>query len=88
MTKCVPVRDMKNTAEFSALVERERDVTVTKNGYELMHCLSDEQYRLIQDEVARAKLLSRIMLAEQELDTGSYSDYEEFASSLRDKYDL
>lgn len=88
MAKCVPVRDMKNTAEFSALVERERDVTVTKNGYELMHCLSDEQYRLIQDEVARAKLLSRIMLAEQELDTGSYSDYEEFASSLRDKYGL
>lgn len=88
MAKCVPVRDMKNTAEFSALVERERDVTVTKNGYELMHCLSDEQYRLIQDEVARAKLLSRIMLAEQELDTGSYSDYKEFASSLRDKYGL
>ena len=57
MAKCVPVRDIKNTAEFSALVERERDVTVTKNGYELMHCLSDEQYRLIQDEVARAKLL-------------------------------
>lgn len=88
MTKCVPVRDMKNTAEFSALVERERDVTVTRNGYELMHCLSDEQYRLIQDEVARAKLLSRIMLAEQELDASAYSDYEEFASSLRDKYGL
>ena len=88
MAKCVPVRDMKNTAEFSALVEREHDVTVTKNGYELMHCLSDEQYRLIQDEVARAKLLSRIMLAEQELDAGAYSDYEEFASSLRGKYGL
>lgn len=88
MPKCVPVRDMKNTAEFSALVEQERDVTVTKNGYDLMHCLSDEQYKLIQEEVARAKLLSRIMLAEQELEAGAYTDYNEFSSSLRAKYGL
>ena len=29
MSVCVPVRSMKNTAEFAELVERERDVTVT-----------------------------------------------------------
>ena len=43
MSVCVPVRSMKNTAEFAELVERERDVTVTKNGCEIFHCLSDEQ---------------------------------------------
>ena len=36
MPICVPVRDMKDTATFTALVESERDVTVTKNGYEAM----------------------------------------------------
>ena len=35
MSVCVPVRSMKNTAEFAELVERERDVTVTKNGCEI-----------------------------------------------------
>lgn len=37
MPTAVPVRDMKDTAAFSALVERERDVTVTRNGYEAFH---------------------------------------------------
>ncbi len=32
MAVCVPVRDMKSTAEFTSLVDRERDVTVTRNG--------------------------------------------------------
>ena len=61
MSVCVPVRSMKNTAEFAELVERERDVTVTKNGCEVFHCLSEEQYRAMQDEVVRARLLSHIM---------------------------
>ena len=42
MPTCVPVRDMKDTAAFTALVESERDVTVTKNGYEAMHCISSD----------------------------------------------
>ena len=66
MSVCVPVRSMKNTAEFAELVERERDVTVTKNGCEIFHCLSDEQYRAMRDEMARARLLSRAMRSEQE----------------------
>lgn len=88
MAVCVPVRDMKDTAEFTALVERERDVTVTKNGYDAFHCLSDAQYRLVQDEVAKAQLLSRMMLAEREFETGSYGDFSEFASSVRREYGL
>ena len=49
MSVCVPVRDMKDTAAFTTLVESERDVTVTKNGYEAMHCISSDQYRLMQE---------------------------------------
>lgn len=88
MPICVPVRDMKDTATFTALVESERDVTVTKNGYEAMHCISSDQYRLMQDEIAKAKLLSRMMLAEDEISQGDYSDYDSFATAIRDKYDL
>lgn len=88
MTKCVPIRDLKNTSDFAALVEKERDVTVTKNGYDTMHCLSNEEYRLIREEVAKSQLLSRMLLAERELETGAFSDYDEFAASLRETYGL
>ncbi len=88
MPICVPVRDMKDTAAFAALVDSERNVTVTNNGRVVMHCISSDQYRVIQDEIARAKLLSRTMLAEDEISQGDYSDYESFAASIRDKYDL
>ena len=88
MTICVPVRDMKDTATFTSLVENQREVTVTKNGYDAIHCLSKEQYQLVQDKVAKAELLSRIMLAEKEFENGDYEDYDSFASSIRDKYGL
>lgn len=88
MSICVPVRDMKNTAEFAALVEHEREVTVTKNGYTAMHCLSDQEYRLQQEEVAKARLFSRILLAENEIAEGPYSDFSEFESGIRDEYAL
>ena len=88
MPVCVPVRSMKNTAEFAELVERERDVTVTKNGCEIFHCLSDEQYRAMRDEMARARLLSRAMRSEQELEAGAYCDYDDFVVGVREEYGL
>lgn len=53
-----------------------------------MHCISSDQYRLMQEEIAKAKLLSRMMLAEDEISQGDYSDYDSFATAMRDKYDL
>lgn len=88
MSVCVPVRDMKDTGAFSELVQKEGDVTVTKNGYDALHCLSNDQYKLLQEEVAKAKLLSRIMLAEAEIAEGKYEPYDEFASTIRREYEL
>lgn len=88
MTVCVPVRDMKDTAAFTQLVEDEREVTVTKNGYEAVHCLSNDEYRLMRDEVAKARLLSRMMLAQDEEGRGDYIPYDEFAASVREAYGL
>ncbi len=88
MPTCVPVRDMKNTADFVSLVERESDVTVTKNGYSVVHCLSEQEYRLLQEERAKARLLSRMMLAEEELVSGEAEDFDDFTASIRTEYGL
>ena len=88
MAICVPVRDMKDTAAFTALVDREREVTVTKNGYDAIHCMSDDCYRIMQEEVAKSRLLSRMMLAEAELSAGQYEDFDAFAASVRDAHGL
>ncbi len=88
MTTCVPVRDMKSTADFVNLVEREGSVTVTKNGYSAIHCLSDSEYKLLQEEQAKARLLSRMILAEREIAAGDAVDYDEFAVTLRAEYGL
>lgn len=88
MPVCVPVRDLKNTADFVGLVERESDVTVTRNGYGVMHCLSEQEYRLLQEERAKARLLSRMMLAEEELASGQAVDFDDFSASIRAEYGL
>ena len=88
MTTCVPVRDMKSTADFVSLVEREGSVTVTKNGYSAIHCLSDPEYKLLQEEQAKARLLSRMLLAEREIAAGDAVDYDEFAAALKAEYGL
>ena len=88
MPVCVPVRNMKDTASFASLVERERDVTVTRNGYSTMHCLSNEEYEAQREEVAKAKLLPRIMLAETEIAAGDYEDFSAFSASIRQRYGL
>lgn len=88
MSVCVPVRDLKNTADFVNLVQRENVVTVTKNGYNVVHCLSEREYRLLQEECAKARLLSRMMLAEEELASGRTVDFDDFSASIRAEYGL
>ena len=88
MTVTVPVRDMKDTSAFADLVERERNVTVTKNGYDVFHCLSSNEWAIQRDEIAKAKLLSRILLAEREIETGDYDDYDAFVAEVRAEYGL
>lgn len=88
MPACVPVRDLKDTAAFASLVDEKREVTVTKNGYEAFHCLSNDQYQAMQQEIAKSKLLSRIMLAEDEIARGAGRDFDEFEASIKAKYGL
>ena len=88
MPVCVPVRDMKNTATFVDLVESESEVVVTKNGRNSMHCISESRYQALQEEVAKAKLLARMLVAKREEEAGDFEDYDAFAGNLRAKYGL
>ena len=88
MAICVPVRDMKSTSSFVELVERESEVTVTKNGREAIHCMSEARYRAMQEEAARARLLSRMLVAKREEESGNFDDYDSFAARLKVKYGL
>ena len=88
MTACVPIRDMKNTSSFNELVQKEGDVTVTKNGYDELHCLSVKEYNLLKEEVAKSKLLSRVLLAEEEIAADKFESFEGFSSKIRREYGL
>ena len=89
MTTCVPIRDLKDTAKFAALVEAsDEPVTVTRNGREVFVVMSAADYAAMGDEVARAKLLARILMAEDELAAGDYVDGASFTASIRERYGL
>lgn len=88
MPVCVPVRDMKSTASFVELVECEDEVTVTRNGRETIYCMSADRYRAVQEDAAKARLLSRMLVAKREEEAGAGTDYDEFAASMRAEYGL
>ncbi len=88
MTVTAPVRDVKDTAAFVDLVEREGEVIVTRNGYDVMHCISSAQQRINEEAIAKGRLLSRIMLAENEIASGDVEDFDDFAAQMRERYGL
>ena len=89
MAVCVPVRDMKDTAAFAKLVrESSEPITVTKNGYSEFVVMRAEDYDLMREEVAKARLLRVLADADRSYDEGDYADGPAFVSSMREKYGL
>lgn len=88
MTVTVPIGDLKHTTAFVDLVEREGEVIVTRNGYDVMHCMSAAQYKINKEAIAKGQLLSRMMLAEKEIDSRATEDFDSFAADIRERYDL
>lgn len=61
---CVPMKELKNTAEFTDTVQNAAGpVLVTKNGREAFVALSMSGYEALCAEAARAKLYQAIMTA-------------------------
>lgn len=89
MAFCVPIKDMKDTAAFSRMVEGSvGPVTVTKNGYDAFVVMKSSDYEAMQEELAKARLLTRIAQAENEYATGQHNDGKEFVTSMKAKYGL
>ena len=68
--------------------EREGEVIVTRNGYDVMHCISSAQHRINEEAIAKGRLLSRMMLAEDQISAGEVSDFDAFAAQMRERYGL
>ena len=89
MPIAVPIRDMRDTAKFSELVETSpTPVIVTKNGYSKFVVMRSEDYDELEAERAKAHLMNRIAIAERERAEHSGRDAFEALADLRIKYGL
>lgn len=89
MPVCVPVKDMRDTSRFAELVESSASpVTVTKNGYSKFVVMRSEDYDRMEAELARARLMGHIALAERERNDGLAKDAFESLASIEEKYGL
>ena len=89
VTTCVPIKELKNTAEFSRLVEEsESPVFVTKNGYESFVAMTTQAYEALKLEAARAKLYQSIDRAEQDIVAGRTIEAHTAIANLRARYGL
>lgn len=88
MPVLAPIRDMKNTSDFAKLVKENVVVTITKNGYSEYYCISKQKREAELEEIAKAKLLSRIMLAEEEINNINYEDYDTFSAKIKEEYGI
>ena len=89
MATCVPVRDMKDTAAFSKLVrESPEPITVTKNGYSEFVVMRSEDFELMREEVAKARLVRILADADRSYEQGDYASGPDVIASLRNRYGL
>lgn len=87
MALCVPVREMKDTAKFLAVVEGSKDpVTVTRNGRDALIVMTPEAYDGLKSELAHERLMRRLDRAELEFDSGEQLDGSAFLDALLDRY--
>ena len=85
MTQCIPIRDLKNTAEISELCKRTNTpITVTKNGYSDMIIMSVDVY----ERMRLYSVYERLMQAEDDIAAGRVTDAQGSLSHLRSKYGL
>lgn len=89
MTRCVPIKDLRDTAAFDEMVSNSASpVIVTKNGYDRFVCVKSSDFSRWEQSDARARLLERIMIAEHERAEGLSSDAFDVTELLKAKYDL
>ena len=81
---CVPIKDMKNTAEFTDTVTNSAEpVIVTKNGREALVSMSPEVYEGLRREAARARLYDVVERGLDEVRAGRTADAKTVIENLR-----
>ena len=89
MTVCVPIKDLKNTATFSKLVESSPDPDiVTRNGRESFAVMTVEELDALRLEAARAQLYRDIDEAEDDFAHGRMTEANESQRRTRERYGL
>lgn len=84
---CVPVKELKNTAEFTQTVQNaEGPVYVTKNGREIFVTMSMDVYQILAEAEARQTLYNEIAKAEEDFKNGNTYDAYEVLAELRQRH--
>ena len=86
MPKIIPIKELKNTANISLMVrESEGPVYVTKNGYNDMVLMSNEEYDRLMMEL---EVFEKLLEGEQAIARGEVADAFESLEEIRRRYGL
>lgn len=86
MPRIIPIRDLKNTSEISALCHStDAPVFITKNGYGDMVIMSMEAY---ENAMFLQNVTEKLALAEKQIEKGNVIDASDSLNALRGKYGL
>ncbi len=85
MPHCIPIRDLKNTAEIARMCEQSHQpIYITKNGYEKMVIMSADAY----EKMRLYSVYEKLMEAEEDIKAGRTCDASTVMTNLRSKYGL
>ncbi len=85
MPQCIPIRDLKNTAEISQMCQNAKEpIVITKNGYDDMVIMSAKMY----DKMRLYSVYEKLMEAEEDIAQGRVLDADASLVRLRAKYGL
>ncbi len=86
MPQIVPIRDLKDTTAIADLCKRTKEpVFITKNGYGEMVIMSMDAY---EELLGKIELYHQIAISEKQLEEGKFSDADEVAKRIKEKYGL
>lgn len=86
MPQIIPIRDLKNTSEISALCHStDAPIFITKNGYGDMVIMSMDAY---EKTMFLQNVSEKLALAEKQVEDGNVVEASDSLKSLRGKYGL
>lgn len=86
MPQIIPIKDLKNTSEISALCHNsEEPIYITKNGYGDMVIMSMDIY---EQNMKQLNLYRELEISEKQIREGKTKDARKSLASVRERYGL